>query len=172
MGRGCARQGPPLKGAFRIGYGFDAHRLVAGRGLVLGGVAIPSERGLEGHSDGDCVIHAVCDAVLGALAEGDMGRHFPSADAAWKDADSALFLAAVADMAVRAGYAVANLDVTVVAEAPRLAPHVPGMRANLARMLRVDAAGVSVKVKSTDGLGAIGRGEGIAAHAVVLLERD
>jgi 2-C-methyl-D-erythritol 2,4-cyclodiphosphate synthase len=158
--------------AHRIGTGFDVHRLVPGRALVLGGVTIPCERGLEGHSDGDCVIHAVCDAVLGALAKGDMGRHFPSADAAWKDADSALFLAAVADMAVQAGYAVANLDVTVVAEAPHLAPHVEGMRANLARTLRADLAAISVKVKSTDGLGAIGRGEGIAAHAVVLLQRD
>jgi 2-C-methyl-D-erythritol 2,4-cyclodiphosphate synthase len=158
--------------AHRIGTGFDVHRLVAGRALVLGGVTIPSARGLEGHSDGDCVIHAVCDAVLGALAKGDLGRHFPSGGAAWKDADSTLFLAAVADMAVKAGYAVSNLDVTVVAEAPRLEPHVEGMRANLARTLRVDAAAVSVKVKSADGLGAIGRGEGIAAHAVVLLERD
>ena len=161
-----------MTAAHRIGTGFDVHRLVAGRALVLGGVTIPSERGLEGHSDGDCVIHAVCDAVLGALAAGDMGRHFPSADAAWKDADSTLFLAAVADMAVHAGYAVANLDVTVVAEAPRLEPHVEGMRAKLARTLRVDAGVVSVKVKSTDGLGAIGRGEGIAAHAIVLLQRD
>ena len=161
-----------MTAAPRIGTGFDAHRLVPGRSLVLGGVTIPSERGLEGHSDGDCVIHAVCDAVLGALALGDMGKHFPSADAAWKDADSALFLAAVADMAARAGYTTANVDVTVVAEGPRLAPHLDGMRANLARTLRVDVGAVSVKAKSTDGLGAIGRGEGIAAHAVVLLARD
>ena len=159
-----------MTASLRIGTGFDVHRLVAGRPLLLGGVAIPSLEGLEGHSDGDCVIHAVCDAVLGALAAGDMGTHFPSADAAWKDADSALFLSAVADMAVRAGYAVANLDVTVVAEGPRLAPHLEKMRANLARTLRVDTAAVSVKAKSTDGLGSIGRGEGIAAHAVVLLE--
>ncbi len=159
-----------MTASLRIGTGFDVHRLVAGRPLLLGGVAIPSLEGLEGHSDGDCVIHAVCDAVLGALAAGDMGTHFPSADAAWKDADSALFLSAVADMAVRAGYAVANLDVTVVAEGPRLAPHLEKMRANLARALRVDTAAVSVKAKSTDGLGSIGRGEGIAAHAVVLLE--
>jgi 2-C-methyl-D-erythritol 2,4-cyclodiphosphate synthase len=158
--------------AHRIGTGFDVHRLVPGRALVLGGVTIPCERGLDGHSDGDCVIHAVCDAVLGALAKGDMGRHFPSSDAAWSGADSALFLAAVADMAAQAGYSVANLDVTVVAEAPHLAPHVEAMRANLARALRADAAAVSVKAKSTDGLGAIGRGEGIAAHAVVLLARD
>ena len=159
-----------MTAAHRIGTGFDVHRLVRGRALVLGGVTIASERGLEGHSDGDCVIHAVCDAVLGALAAGDMGHHFPSADAAWKDADSTLFLSAVADIALRAGYAVANVDVTVLAEAPLLAPHVEGMRANLARTLRVDTAMVSVKAKSTDGLGAIGRGEGIAAHAVVLLE--
>ncbi len=156
----------------RIGTGFDAHRLVPGRALVLGGVAIPSERGLAGHSDGDCVIHAVCDAILGALALGDMGEHFPSADAAWKDADSSLFLAAVSDMAVRAGYSVGNVDVTIVAEGPRLSTHVGTMRANIARTLRVDAHAVSVKAKSTDGLGAIGRGEGIAAHAVVLMVRE
>jgi len=158
--------------AHRIGTGFDAHRLVAGRALVLGGVTIASERGLEGHSDGDCVIHAVCDAILGAVAQGDMGQHFPSADAAWKDADSTLFLAAVADIAARAGYTVANVDVTVIAEGPRLAPHVEGMRGNLARTLRVDIGAVSVKAKSTDGLGAVGRGEGIAAHGIVLVERD
>lgn len=156
----------------RIGTGFDAHRLVRGRALVLGGVTIPNERGLEGHSDGDCVIHSVCDAILGALALGDMGEHFPSADAAWKDADSSLFLAAVSDMAVRAGYGVGNVDVTIVAEGPRLSPHVEGMRANIARTLRVATSAVSVKAKSSDGLGAVGRGEGIAAHAVVLLERQ
>ena len=156
----------------RVGTGYDVHRLVAGRALVLGGVPIVSERGLEGHSDGDCVIHAVCDAVLGALAAGDMGQHFPSADAGWKDADSTLFLAAVADKAKAAGYQLGNLDVTVVAEEPRLAPYVEGMRANLARLLRAEVETVSVKVKSADGLGALGRGEGIAAHAVVLLEKD
>ena len=156
----------------RIGHGFDVHRLVPGRALVLGGVPIKSDLGLAGHSDGDCVIHAVCDAILGALAKGDMGRHFSSADAAWKDANSSLFLSAVAAMAVDAGYSVANLDVTVVAEAPRLAPHVGKMRASLARTLGVSEDLVSVKAKSTDGLGAIGRGEGIAAQAVVLLEQD
>jgi 2-C-methyl-D-erythritol 2,4-cyclodiphosphate synthase len=156
----------------RIGSGFDAHRLVEGRALVLGGVRVAHPRGLEGHSDGDCVMHAVCDAILGALAAGDMGRHFPSADAAWKDADSRRFLSAVADIAVREGYALGNLDVTVVAEEPRLAPHLEAMRANLAGILRADLARVSVKVKSADGLGSVGRGEGIAAHAVVLLEKD
>lgn len=156
----------------RIGSGFDVHRLVEGRPLMLGGVRIPGPRGLEGHSDGDCVLHAVCDAILGALGQGDMGRHFPSADAAWKDADSGLFLAAVRDIAARAGYAVANVDVTVVAEGPRLAPHLEAMRGNLARTLRIDVGAVSVKAKSTDGLGAVGRGEGIAAQAVVLVERN
>lgn len=161
-----------MTGEARVGAGFDAHRLVPGRPLVLGGVSIVSARGLEGHSDGDCVIHAVCDAVLGALAAGDMGAHFPSADAAWKDADSSLFLAAVVEKAAAAGYQLGNLDVTVVAEEPRLAPHVAAMRATLARLLRADSSAVSVKVKSADGLGAIGRGEGISAHAVVLLEKD
>ena len=156
----------------RIGSGFDAHRLVEGRTLVLGGVRIPYARGLEGHSDGDCIIHAVCDAVLGALAAGDMGDHFPSSDAAWKDADSQLFLAAVADKAVREGYGLGNLDVTVIAEEPRLGPHLPAMRENLARILRVDVSAVSVKAKSTDGLGAVGRGDGIAAYAVALLSPD
>lgn len=157
---------------FRIGTGFDVHRLVPGRDLVLGGVTIAHETGLEGHSDGDCVIHAVCDAILGALALGDMGRHFSSADAAWKDANSSLFLGAVSAMAVDAGYSVANVDVTVVAQVPRLAPHVEAMAARLAGILGISVSAVSVKAKSTDGLGSIGRGEGIAAHAVVLVERE
>jgi 2-C-methyl-D-erythritol 2,4-cyclodiphosphate synthase len=154
----------------RIGHGFDAHRLVEGRALVLGGVRIAHPRGLEGHSDGDCLIHAACDAVLGALAAGDMGRHFPSTDERWKDADSGVFLSAVTEIAAREGYRLGNLDVTVIAEEPRLGPHLDAMRASLARLLRADASAVSVKVKSADRLGSIGRGEGIAAHAVVLLE--
>jgi 2-C-methyl-D-erythritol 2,4-cyclodiphosphate synthase len=156
----------------RIGSGFDAHRLVEGRPLKLGGVAIAHARGLAGHSDGDCVLHAVCDAVLGALAQGDMGQHFPSSDPAWKDADSASFASAVADIAGRLGYRVGNLDVTVVAEEPRLGPHLEDMRASISRLLHADISVVSVKAKSTDGLGAIGRGEGIAAHAVVLMEEE
>ncbi len=157
---------------YRIGTGYDVHRLVHGRALALGGVNIPNDRGLEGHSDGDCVIHAVCDAMLGALALGDMGRHFSSADAAWKGANSSLFLGAVAAMTVDAGYSVSNLDVTVVAQTPRLGPHVEAMRESLAHTLGVEVGAVSVKVKSTDGMGAIGRGEGIAAQAVVLMVRD
>lgn len=153
----------------RVGTGFDAHRLVEGRPLVLGGVRIDHRRGLEGHSDGDCLLHAVCDAVLGALGAGDMGRQFPSADARWKDAPSATFLEATAQIMAQAGYALGNLDATVIAQAPPLAPHLPAMRARIAQALGAPLDAVSVKAKSTDGLGAIGRGEGMAAQAVVLL---
>jgi 2-C-methyl-D-erythritol 2,4-cyclodiphosphate synthase len=156
----------------RIGSGFDAHRLVEGRPLKLGGVAIESPRGLAGHSDGDCVLHAVCDAILGALAQGDMGQHFPSADPAWAGADSASFVSTVTEIAARQGYRLGNLDVTVIAEEPRLGPHLEDMRGEIARLLRADISIVSVKAKSTDGLGSIGRGEGIAAHAVVLLDEE
>ena len=153
----------------RIGTGFDAHRLVEGRPLMIGGVRIEHPRGLEGHSDGDCLLHAVCDALLGALGAGDMGRHFPSGDARWKDAPSVRFLERVARMVDEGGYALANLDATVIAEAPPLAPHLEAMRARIAEALGVLLEVVSVKAKSTDGLGALGRGEGIAAQASVLL---
>jgi 2-C-methyl-D-erythritol 2,4-cyclodiphosphate synthase len=155
----------------RVGTGFDAHRLVAGRPLMLGGVEIPYERGLEGHSDGDCVIHAVCDALLGAAAAGDMGRHFPSSDPRWKDAAGREFLGAVARILEGHGYRVANVDVTVIAQAPALAPHIDRMRARIAEGLGLAPESVSVKAKSTDYLGAIGRGEGIAAQATALLRR-
>jgi 2-C-methyl-D-erythritol 2,4-cyclodiphosphate synthase len=155
----------------RIGTGFDAHRLVEGRPLVLGGVAIPHARGLEGHSDGDCVIHAVCDALLGAAAAGDMGRHFPSSDPRWKGVASREFLTEVSRLLQERGYGVANLDVTVIAQAPSLAPHLDGMRACLAAGLGIELELVSVKAKSTDHLGALGRCEGIAAQAAALLRR-
>jgi len=154
---------------YRIGSGFDAHRLVAGKGLVLGGVAIPFERGLEGHSDGDCLLHAVCDALLGAAAAGDMGHHFPSSDPRWKGASSAGFLEQAARLVGQRGWAVENVDATVIAERPALAPHLEGMRLCISRALGIDPSRVSVKAKSTDGLGAVGRGEGIAAQAAVLL---
>lgn len=158
----------------RIGQGFDAHRLVAGRALVLGGVEIPAEetggRGLEGHSDGDALLHAVADAVLGALGEGDLGRHFPSSDPALAGIASAKILARVQGMMRDAGYRIANLDTTIIAQAPRLAPHQPKMRANLAALLGVSEEQVNLKLTSTDTLGAIGREEGIAALAVVLLQ--
>ena len=157
--------------ATRIGTGFDAHRLVDGRPLVLGGVRIAHPRGLEGHSDGDCLVHAVCDAILGALGAGDMGGHFPSTDARWKGAPSLRFLESVARLADERGYGLGNLDATVIAEAPALAPHIGAMRAQIAQALAAPVEAVSVKAKSTDGLGAIGRGEGIAAQAVVLLQR-
>lgn len=155
--------------AYRVGTGFDAHRLVPGRALVLGGVAVPYERGLEGHSDGDCLLHALCDALLGAAAAGDMGRHFPSSDARWKGAPSTAFLERVAAVVAERGLEVENVDATVIAEAPPLAPHVEAMRERISRALGVGLDAVSVKAKSTDGLGAAGRGEGIAAQAVALL---
>jgi len=153
----------------RVGHGFDAHRLAAGRPLVLGGVNVPHDRGLEGHSDGDCVLHALCDALLGALAAGDLGAHFPSTEEKWKGAPSRLFVEETARLVQARGYDVENVDVTVVAQEPALAPHLPAMRTNVAALLGLSADAVSVKAKSTDRLGAIGRGEGIAAEAVVLL---
>lgn len=155
----------------RVGHGFDAHRLVAGRPLRLGGVEVPHGRGLEGHSDGDCVLHAVCDALLGAAGEGDMGRHFPSKDPRWHGVASRVFLEEVRRLVSTAGYALVNVDVTVIAQEPVLAPHLEPMRAAIAAVLGVEEAQVSVKAKSTDHLGALGRGEGIAALATVLLEK-
>ena len=156
----------------RVGTGFDAHRLVPGRPLLLGGIEIPHERGLAGHSDGDCLIHATCDAILGALAAGDMGAHFPSSDPRWKGVASVVFIAHVLQIARARGYVVENLDTTVIAEAPQLAGHVDAMRSSLARALGIEDSRVSIKVKSADGLGAIGRGEGIAAQAACLLRRQ
>jgi 2-C-methyl-D-erythritol 2,4-cyclodiphosphate synthase len=154
---------------FRVGNGFDAHRLVQGRPLRLGGVHVPSDRGLEGHSDGDCAVHALCDALLGAAAAGDMGQHFPSADPRWKGTDSLIFLEQVRNLVDERGWAIENVDVTVIAQAPPLAPHLGLMREALARRLGLEIDAVSVKVKSTDGLGALGRSEGIAAQATALL---
>jgi 2-C-methyl-D-erythritol 2,4-cyclodiphosphate synthase len=155
----------------RVGTGFDAHRLVPGRKLMLGGVEVPHPRGLEGHSDGDCAVHAVCDALLGAAAAGDMGTHFPSADPQWKDAPSVAFLERVAAIVAERGFAVENVDLTVIAQAPALAPYIDKMRSTVGRCLRLEPGQVSVKAKSTDGLGATGRGEGIAAIATVLLRK-
>jgi 2-C-methyl-D-erythritol 2,4-cyclodiphosphate synthase len=156
---------------YRVGNGFDAHRLTRGRPLVLGGVHVEHDRGLEGHSDGDCLIHAVCDALLGAAAAGDMGRHFPSSDSRWKGASSLIFLEEVARLVGERGYRIENVDVTIIAQAPALAPHTEAMRQALSRCLGIGVEGVSVKAKSTDGLGALGREEGVAAQATVLLRR-
>ena len=158
--------------SYRVGQGFDAHRLVAGRPLRLGGVLVPFERGLEGHSDGDCLVHAVCDALLGAAAAGDMGERFPSSDPRWKDASGQVFLAEVRRLIASRGFVLANLDATVIAQEPALAGHLPAMRKELAAGLGVALDVVSVKAKSSDRLGAVGRGEGIAAQAVVLLRRE
>jgi 2-C-methyl-D-erythritol 2,4-cyclodiphosphate synthase len=155
----------------RVGHGFDAHRLVAGRSLHLGGIEVPHGRGLEGHSDGDCVLHAVCDALLGAAGEGDMGRHFPSRDPRWRGVASRVFLEEVRRLVAAAGWGLVNLDVTVVAQEPVLAPHLEAMRDAIAGTLAAGVDQVSVKAKSTDHLGALGRGEGIAALATALLEK-
>lgn len=155
----------------RIGHGFDAHALVPGRRLVLGGVTIPYERGLDGHSDADALLHAICDAVLGALGAGDLGRHFPDTDAAYKDADSRELLRRVFRQVRAAGYALGNVDATVIAQAPKLAPYTARMAAHIAADCDAQPAQVNVKATTTDHLGCIGRGEGIAALASVLLIR-
>lgn len=159
-----------MSSGLRIGQGVDAHRLAAGRPLRLGGLEIPHDRGLEGHSDGDVLLHAVTSALLGALGEGDLGTWFPSGDERWRGADSGALLARVVARVAERGLALGNLDATVIAQEPRLAPHREAMAVRLAALLGVAPERVNVKVTSTDRLGAIGRGEGIAAEAVVLLE--
>jgi 2-C-methyl-D-erythritol 2,4-cyclodiphosphate synthase len=153
----------------RIGQGFDAHALVPGRKLVIGGVAIAHEKGLAGHSDADVLIHAVCDALLGAAGLGDIGSHFPDSDARYKDIDSRRLLREVARLLGERGLAAANVDATIIAQAPKMAPHIPAMRANLAADLGIAADAVNIKAKTTEKLGFVGRGEGIAAEAVALL---
>ena len=154
----------------RIGQGSDVHALVAGRKLIIGGVTIPFGKGLAGHSDADVLVHAVCDALLGAAALGDIGRHFPDTEPKYANADSRAFLREVAAKVRDAGYAIANVDATLHAEAPKMAPHIGAMIANLASDLGLPAGRVNVKAKTAERLGAIGRGEGIAAEAIVLLE--
>ena len=154
----------------RIGHGFDAHAFAQGRPLMLGGVHVPHERGLAGHSDGDALLLAIIDAMLGAAALGDIGGMFPSGDERWRDAHSIDLLTAAARRIGDAGYRVINVDATVIVERPRLAPHVGEMRECIARALEIDISNISVKPKTSDGLGFTGRGEGIAAFAVALLE--
>ena len=153
----------------RVGLGFDVHRLTAGRRLVLGGVEIPHDRGLEGHSDADVLAHAVGDALLGAIGAGDLGAQFPSTDPTWRNVSGSELLRQVRARVEAAGFRIENLDATLVAQEPRLAEHRVAIEKGLADMLRVDPSRVCVKLKSSDGLGAIGRGEGIAAQAVVLV---
>lgn len=153
----------------RIGHGFDAHRLVEGRPFVLGGVTIEHDRGPLGHSDGDTLTHAICDALLGATALGDLGAHFPDTDPQWKGANSLRLLAAVHEMIVRHGWAIENIDATAVVQLPRLSPHIAAMRDALADALAIDVERISVKAKTSEGLGYTGDGSGIAAYAVALV---
>ena len=154
----------------RIGHGYDVHAFASGDHVVLGGVRIAHVCGIVAHSDGDVVIHALCDAILGALALGDIGRHFPPGDERWRGADSRLFLRHCATLMRNSGFVLGNADVTVVCEAPRIAPHADAMRVNLAADLHCDIGRISVKATTSEKLGFTGRGEGIAAQAVVLLQ--
>ncbi len=154
----------------KIGFGYDSHRLVEERRLILGGVAIPFNRGLLGHSDADVLLHALCDAILGAIGEGDIGRHFPDTDPAYKGISSRVLLAKVRELAVRKGYSLNNVDATVVLERPRLKEFIPAMVLNIAESLRIDPKLVNVKASTNEGMGFIGRGEGIAAFAVVTMK--
>lgn len=155
----------------RVGHGYDVHRLVAGRALILGGVTVPFDRGLLGHSDADVLTHAVMDALLGAAALGDIGKLFPDSDAAYAGADSIALLERVTALLREHGWQVGNVDATVVAQAPRLAPYIPDMRRRLAEAMGLDVDGVSVKATTEERLGFTGSGEGMAAHAVALIER-
>lgn len=154
----------------RVGHGFDAHRLVEGRKLVLGGVDVPHDRGALGHSDADVLAHAVSDALLGAAALGDLGGHFPDTDERWRNADSMELLAHCAAEVRREGYRIENVDATIVVQRPKLSPHVPRMRENIAQRLGLSLAQVSVKAKTSEGMGYTGDGSGIAAFAVALVE--
>ncbi len=153
----------------RIGHGYDVHRLVPGRKLILGGVEIPHHLGLLGHSDADVAAHALCDALLGAAALGDIGQHFPDTDPAYAGADSLVLLGRVVELLRAEGWQVGNTDLTILAQRPKLMPHIPQMRQNLARAMGVPVTAVSVKATTEEGLGFTGREEGIAAHAVALL---
>ena len=153
----------------RIGQGIDVHPLVPGRKLVIGGVDIPNEKGLDGHSDADVLLHAVCDALLGAACLGDIGRHFPDTDSRYKGADSRTLLREVSRLVQEAGYRIVNIDATIIAQAPKMAPHIPAMANNIAGDLGLSRGQVNIKATTTEGLGYTGRGEGIAAEAVVLL---
>jgi 2-C-methyl-D-erythritol 2,4-cyclodiphosphate synthase len=156
---------------FRVGFGYDAHRLAEGRELWLGGIRIPHHSGLDGHSDADVLLHAVCDALLGAVALGDIGQHFPNTDPAWKGADSKRLLAAVVGLLRERGWVVGNVDCTLVMERPKAMPHAAAMRAAMAPLLGVDADAVSIKATTNEAMGFVGREEGACAYAVALVFR-
>ena len=155
----------------RIGHGYDVHRLVEGRPLILGGMAVPYEKGLDGHSDADVLLHAIMDALLGAAALGDIGRHFPDSDPAYAGVSSLVLLKSVGGILKHAGYAVVNIDATVLAQAPKLVPYIEEMRRRIAEALGLNYDRVSVKATTEEGLGFTGEGRGIAAHAVALIEK-
>jgi 2-C-methyl-D-erythritol 2,4-cyclodiphosphate synthase len=153
----------------RIGQGFDVHALVEGRPLIIGGVTIPFERGLVGHSDADVLLHALCDALIGAAGLGDIGKHFPDTDPRYKGADSRVLLRAVVQLLQERHLAIVNVDMTIIAQAPKMAPHIPAMRANIAADLGVTVEDVNIKAKTAEKLGFVGRGEGVVAEAVALI---
>jgi 2-C-methyl-D-erythritol 2,4-cyclodiphosphate synthase len=155
----------------RVGFGYDVHRLVEGRELWLGGVLVPHEKGALGHSDADVILHAICDALLGAVALGDIGTHFPDTDPRWKGADSKHLLKAVVDLLHEQGWTVGNVDATLVMERPKIMPHVPAMRAIIAPLLRVPLDAVSIKATTNEKIGFAGREEGVCAHAVALVNK-
>lgn len=158
-----------LGATYRVGFGYDAHRLTHGRKLILGGVEIPSAKGLDGHSDADVLLHAICDALLGAAALGDIGVHFPDADPQYRGISSVTLLARVASLLVDQGYRTINVDATLVLERPKIGPYVPAMREAIAGALAIQTDAVSIKATTNEGLGAVGAGEGAVAHAVALL---
>jgi 2-C-methyl-D-erythritol 2,4-cyclodiphosphate synthase len=156
----------------RVGMGYDSHRLVAGRPLILGGITVPHVMGLQGHSDADVLLHALIDALLGAAGEGDIGGFFPDTDPRWHGADSAELLLQVRSLIGERGFHLANADMTVVAQAPRLAPYIPHMRERIAGVMMTDIGNINIKAKTAEGMGPIGNGEGMEAYAVVLIERS
>ena len=154
----------------RVGIGYDVHRLAEGRPLILGGIKIPYAKGLVGHSDGDALLHAITDALLGAAGLGDIGQHFPDTDPQYKGSDSSVLLAKVKEEVAQAGFSIVNIDATVIAQAPKLMEYIPKMREHIGAVLDLDPARINVKAKTHESLGTLGRGEGIAAQAVVLLQ--
>lgn len=158
--------------SMKIGHGYDVHQLVSDRKLIIGGVTIPYDKGLLGHSDADVLLHAICDAILGALGLGDIGKHFPDSDAQYAGIDSRTLLRAVAKQMTNEEYAVANVDATIVAQAPKMSPYLKDMKNHIAADLVCDSADINIKATTTEGLGFVGRGEGIEAHAVVILQGD
>ncbi|WLR50940.1 2-C-methyl-D-erythritol 2,4-cyclodiphosphate synthase [Bacillus tianshenii] len=155
----------------RVGQGFDVHQFAEGRPLILGGITIPYEKGLLGHSDADVLLHTIADAALGALGLGDIGKHFPDTDPAFKDADSAKLLTHVWNLIKEKGYQLGNIDCTIIAQKPKMAPHIPAMRSRIAELLEADESQINVKATTTEKLGFTGRGEGIAAQAVILVQK-